>query len=221
MADKVAIIGGTGDLGLGLALRWAAAGAEVVIGSREAAKAQEAATKVREAVPDGRVEGTDNMQAAAAAPVVVLTVPFAAQAAVLKSIKPSLKECVLVDCTVPLAVAVGGRVTRLLSVWEGSAAQQARALVPKEVPVLAAFHNVSAELLQRQDAPLDCDILVCGDDPTAKQTLFPLIDKIAGLRPVDAGPLETARLVEAITPLLIGLNIRNKGAHSGIRITGI
>jgi 8-hydroxy-5-deazaflavin:NADPH oxidoreductase len=219
--DKVAIIGGTGDLGLGLALRWAAAGVHIVIGSREAAKAEEAAAKVRSAASKVTVEGMDNVQAAASAPLVVLTVPFGAQAAVLKSIKPSLKDCVLVDCTVPLAVALGGRVTRLLGVWEGSAAQQARGLVPKEIPVLAAFHNVSAELLQQHGASLDCDILVCGDDAPAKQKLFPLIERIDGLRPVDAGPLEMARLVEGLTPLLIGLNIRNKGAHAGIRITGI
>jgi NADPH-dependent F420 reductase len=159
--------------------------------------------------------------AAAGASVVVLAVPFTAQALILKSIKPSLKNSILVDCTVPLATAVGGRVTRLLSPWEGSAAQAARELAPKEIPGVAAFHNVSASVLADLHAEPDCDVLVCGDDAAAQERVSALIKLTGGLRPVDAGPLEAARIVEGITALLIGLNRRAKGAHTGIRITGL
>lgn len=217
--EKIAIIGGAGNLGFGLALRWAKAGYEVIIGSREEAKAIDAAAKIREAA-GGTVSGAENAAAAASASVVVLAVPFAAQASILKSIKDSLKNCILVDTTVPLATAVGGKPTRLVSVWEGSAAEAARGLVPSNIPVLAAFHNVSAAVLQDMDHAASCDILVCGDDKDAKERLFALIEKIEDLKPLDAGPLEMARIVEGITPLLISLNRRYK-AHSGIRITGI
>jgi NADPH-dependent F420 reductase len=218
--ERIAIIGGAGDLGFGLACRWARAGLDVRIGSRDEDRAKQAAHRLRD-IENVRVQGLENVQAAADASVVVLSVPFGAQAATLKSIRGSLKDCIVVDCTVPLAVALGGKITRLIGVWEGSAAQAAREQVPKEIPVLAAFHNVSAELLQDADAPLDCDILVCGDDAAAKHRLFALIEAIDGLRAVDAGPLEMARIVEGITPLLIGINRRNKGVHAGIRITGI
>ena len=216
--SKIAIIGGSGDLGLGLALRWAKAGIEVVIGSRDEAKAVEAAAKVK-AATGGTVSGAENIKAATA-PIVVLTVPFTAQAATLKSIKPALKDSILVDATVPLAVAVGGRVTRTIQVWEGSAAQAARDLLPG-VPVLAAFHNVSASSLQDLAATPDCDVLVCGDDAAAKEKLFAAIRLISGLRPIDAGPLEMARVVEGMTALLIGLNRRYKTDHAGIRISGL
>jgi NADPH-dependent F420 reductase len=219
--EKLAIVGGTGDLGFGLALRWAKAGLAVTLGSRDAEKAEEAAQRAREAVRNARIDAAENAKAVMGASVVILAVPFAAQAAILKSIKPSLKDCVLVDCTVPLAVAVGGRVTRLLSVWEGSAAQAARDLVPKEIPVVAALHNVSASVLTDLRAEPDCDVLVCGDDAAAKERVSTLVKLIQGLRPVDAGPLEMARVVEGITAMLIGLNRRAKGAHTGIRITGL
>jgi NADPH-dependent F420 reductase len=219
--EKIAIIGGTGDLGFGLAVRWAKAGLPVTIGSRDADKAEEAAQRAREQIQKGAIAAAENAKAAAGASIVVLAVPFAAQAAILKSIRPSLKDCVLVDCTVPLAVAVGGRVTRLLGVWEGSAAQAAREVAPKEIPVVAAFHNVSASVLSDLDAKPDCDVLVCGDDASAKERVSALIGAIAGLRAVDAGPLEMARVVEGVTALLIGLNRRAKGAHTGIRITGL
>ena len=219
--EKLAIIGGTGDLGFGLAVRWAKAGLTVTLGSRDAEKAEEAAQRVREAVRNARIDAAENAKAVMGASIVMLAVPFAAQAAILKSIKPSLKDCVLVDCTVPLAVAVGGRVTRLLSVWEGSAAQAARDLVPKEIPVVAAFHNVSASVLTDLRAEPDCDVLMCGDDAAAKERVAALVRLVQGLRPVDAGPLEMARVVEGITAMLIGLNRRAKGAHTGIRITGL
>jgi NADPH-dependent F420 reductase len=218
---KIAIIGGTGDLGFGLALRWARAGAEVLIGSRDEAKAKDAAQRVKDTLKSGLVSGLENTQACAQAAVVVLAVPFAAQVSILKGIRDFLKDAILVDTTVPLAASFGGKATRVLGVWQGSAAAQARELVPASTPVLAAFHSLSAEALQNLSTTPDCDILVCGDDKAAKQTLFSLVKLIPGLRPVDAGPLEMSRIVESITALLISVNIRYRIHHSGIRITGL
>jgi hypothetical protein len=227
--EKIAVIGGTGALGFGLAVRWARSGAHVLIGSREAKKAQEAAQRVYAMVPAGGrgtdsplfVDGFENAEATRHASMVVLTVPFPAQIAIVKSIRAELQDAILVDTTVPLAAALGGRKTRLVGVWQGSAAEQVRELVPASVPVLAAFHNLSAEALQNPSVTLDCDVLVCGDDESAKQTLFPLIHRIDGLRPIDAGPLEMARIVEGLTALLISVNHRYKVSHAGIRITGV
>src|SRR6185503_16491816 len=140
--------------------------------------------------------------------------------AILKSIKPALKSAILVDATVPLAATVGGRPTRMLGVWEGSAAQAARELVPG-VPVVSAFHNVSADVLQDLSATPDCDILICGDDAAAKERVSALVKLIEGLRPVDAGALEMSRIVESLTALLIAINRRHKVHHCGIRITGL
>jgi len=219
-AETIAIIGGAGELGLGLALRLAQAGAKVVIGSRDEKKAQEAAARVKTAVADADVAGFANADAAAKATVVILAVPFSAQAAILKSIRPALKTAILVDATVPLAATVGGKPTRLLGVWEGSAAQAARDLLPG-VPVVSAFHNVSADILQDLSATPDCDILICGDDAEAKDRLSALVALIPGLRPLDAGPLEMSRIVEGVTALLISLNRRYKVHHTGVRITGM
>src|SRR5437867_1949386 len=219
---KIAVIGGTGDLGFGLALRWARAGAEVLIGSRDEKKAQDAAQRVKETLNTAApVSGFENTQACAQAGVVVLAVPFAAQASILKSIRDFLKDAILIDTTVPLAASFGGKATRVVGVWQGSAAMQARELVPPTTPVVAAFHNLSAEALQNLSISPDCDILVCGDDKAAKQTLFALVKLIPGLRPIDAGPLEMSRIVESVTALLISVNIRYRVHHSGIRITGL
>ena len=230
MEEKIAVIGGTGDLGFGLALRWARAGAQVVIGSRDQKKAREAAERVKATAVSGAfpsfvhslsVAGMENAEAAAQASVVVLAVPFPAQPGILKSLRASLRDAILVDTTVPLATTVGGKPSRLLGVWQGSAAEQARELAPASTPVLAAFHSLSAALLRDLAVTPDCDILVCGDDEAAKQRLFPLIRLIQGLRPVDAGPLEAARIVEGITALLIALNRRYRVSHAGLRITGL
>jgi NADPH-dependent F420 reductase len=218
--EKIAIIGGAGELGFGLALRWAKAGEDVTIGSREAARAEEAAARIRSAVPAAKIAGLDNVQAASAATLVVLAVPFAAQAGIVKAIKPALKTAILVDASVPLAAEVGGRPTRMLGVWEGSAAQQAAGLVPG-VSVVSAFHNLSAEMLHDLGMNLDCDILICGDDAAAKERVSALVKLIPGLRPLDAGPLEMSRVVESITALMISLNRRYKTHHGGIRITGL
>jgi NADPH-dependent F420 reductase len=218
--ETIAIIGGAGELGLGLALRFAQAGQKIAIGSRDERKAQEAAARVKAAVPDADVAGFANLDAAANATIVILAVPFSAQAAILKTIRPALKTAILVDATVPLAATVGGKPTRLLGVWEGSAAQAARELLPG-VPVVSAFHNVSADILQDLTAKPDCDILICGDDAAAKERLSALVKLIPGLRPLDAGPLEMSRIVESLTALLISLNRRYKLHNSGIRITGM
>jgi hypothetical protein len=219
---KIAVIGGTGDLGFGLALRWAQAGAEVLIGSRDEKKAKDAAQRVKDTLDAAAlVSGFENTQACAQAGVVVLAVPFSAQVGILKSIRDFLKDAILVDTTVPLAATFGGKATRVLGVWQGSAAAQARELVPPSTPVLSAFHSLSAEALQNLSTTPDCDILVCGDDKPAKQTLFSLVKLIPGLRPIDAGPLEMSRIVESITALLISVNIRYRVHHSGIRITGL
>ena len=150
----------------------------------------------------------------------MLTVPFEGQAALLKQLKPAIRPgSILIDATVPLAASVGGRASRTLGVWQGSAAQQTAELVPKGVLVAAAFQNLSAEVLNGEDE-LDCDVIVCSDDPNATQATMALAAKIARVRAIDGGKLENARIIEQITALLIGLNIRHKG-HGGIRITGL
>jgi 8-hydroxy-5-deazaflavin:NADPH oxidoreductase len=217
----IAIIGGTGPAGLGLAERWARTGETIIIGSRDEQRAQLAAAAIQLQVgQQAKVSGMENSAACAAADILVLTVPFEVQAPTLKQLKPAITEgSILIDATVPLAAAVGGRPSRPLGVWQGSAAQQAAELVPKGVSVVAAFHNVSAELL-KGDALLDCDVIVCSDDQDAAQLTRELAAKISGVRAIDGGKLENARIVEQITALLIGLNIRHKG-HAGIRITGL
>jgi NADPH-dependent F420 reductase len=220
-ARPIAILGGTGPAGTGLALRWARAQESIIIGSRDPQRARDVAAAIRGKVGFGAlVSGMENSAACAAADILMLTVPFDGQAALLKQLKPAITEgSILIDATVPLAAAVGGRASRTLGVWQGSAAQQTAELVPKGVSVVAAFHNISAELLNG-DSPLDCDVIVCSDDPDAAQLTRELAAKIPGVRAIDGGKLENARTVEQITALLIGFNIRHKG-HAGIRITGL
>ena len=221
MAAPVSIIGASGALGFGLAVRWGRAGIPVVIGSRDAERAAEAAQRARAAVPDGDFTGAENADAATRADVVVLTVPFRNQSETLTNLKTVLREGQLVvDTTVPLAAAVSGRATRMLGVWQGSAAQQAAEMVPDGVRVVSALHTVSAGLLSDLENVLDEDILVCGDRPEDKQTVIELIERIDGLRAVDAGRLEMARIAESLTALLISINVRHK-THAGIKITGL
>jgi 8-hydroxy-5-deazaflavin:NADPH oxidoreductase len=217
----IAVIGGTGPAGMGLALRWARAGETIIIGSRNEERAQQTAAAIQhKAGPEANVSGMENSAACAAADILMLTVPFEAQATLLKQLKPDITDgSILIDATVPLAASVGGRASRTLGVWQGSAAQQAAELVPKGVSLVAAFHNLSAELLNG-DAPIDCDVIVCSNDADAAQLTRELAAKIPGVRPIDGGPLQNARIVEQITALLIGMNIRFKG-HAGIRITGL
>jgi 8-hydroxy-5-deazaflavin:NADPH oxidoreductase len=217
--DAIPIIGGTGALGYGLALRWARAGHAVVIGSRRAERAAEAAASLVEAVPDAEVEGLRNEEAARQGPVVFLSVPFRAQSENLNNLRQALEPGqLLVDCTVPLAAAVSGKATRALGVWQGSAAQQAQEMVPKGVTVVAALHTVGAPKLADLTLDLAEDVLLCGDQKAAKARVARLIETIPGLRAVNAGPLEVARIVEQLTPLLISVNARYK-THAGIRIT--
>jgi NADPH-dependent F420 reductase len=206
---------------MGLALRWARAGETIIIGSRDEERAQRAAATIQQRLGgQANVSGMENGAACAASDILMLTVPFEAQAALLKKLKSSITAgSILIDATVPLAAGIGGRASRTLGVWQGSAAQQAAELVPEEVSVVAAFHNVSADVLNG-DAPLDCDVIVCSDDPDAAQLTRELAAKIPGVRALDGGRLENSRIVEQITALLIGMNIRYKG-HAGIRITGL
>ena len=222
MADTaVPIIGGTGALGFGLALRLTREGVPVAIGSRDAGRAEEAAARVREQVPDARVEGLENSDAAARGPAVLLCVPFRAQSENLNNLRHALEPGqILVDATVPLAAAVGGRATRLLGVPQGSAAQQAQEMAPEGVAVVSALHTISAAALAELEHELDEDVLVAGNSGEAKRTVAELIERIPGLRAVNAGRLEAARLVEGVTPLLISVNARYK-TRAGIKLTGL
>ena len=222
MTRKIAILGGTGPEGSGLAARWAAAGEHVVIGSRDANRAAETAKLLRARLGSTvKIDSAENVAAVEQCEIAVLTVPFSGQAALLKQLKPHWKPGqILIDTTVPLAAAVGGAPSRMLSVWQGSAAQQARELVPASVAVAAAFHNLSAELLAKE-GPVDCDILVCSDDDEARRVASELAAKIPGARALNGGKLENARIVESITALLIGLNVRYKVHTAGIRFTGL
>jgi NADPH-dependent F420 reductase len=221
MPSPVTIVGATGDLGFGLALRLATAQVPVVIGSRDAGRAAEAAERVRAAVPGADARGLANPEAAAASDLVVLSVPFASQASTLRSIRDALQPgTLLLDVTVPLAAAVGGRATRTLIVPQGSAAQQAQELVPDGVTVVSGLHTVAAKHLAELEHPLDEDVLIAGDDRDAKARIAALIRQIPGLRPIDAGRLETSRITEQLTALTIGINIRHK-TTAGIKLTGL
>ena len=222
MSSKIAILGGTGPLGAGLALRWARAGESVIIGSRDAKRAEDAAASIASKVGSGaKVQGMENAAACAATDLLVLTIPFQGHAALLKQLKSHFRAgSVLIDTTVPLAASVGGRPTRTLGVWQGSAAQQSAELVPDGVAVAAAFQNLSADLLN-SDRRLDSDVIVCSDDERARQAATELAQKLSGVRAINGGKLENARVLEHITALLIGINIRYKSHGAGIRITGL
>lgn len=212
----VSVIGGTGALGGGLARRWAKAGLPVVIGSRDGAKAAAAASELKATFPGARVQGLGNREAAAAGDVVVLTVPFAHQRPTLNEIQPVLAGKILVDTTVPL---VPPKVARVQLPPEGSAAVIARQIAGDGVAVVAAFHNVSADSLHTDD-DLDCDVLVTGDKVEAREAVVALA-QAAGLRAWHAGALENAAAAEALTSVLIFMNKRYGGVHTGIRITGV
>ncbi len=217
----VAIIGASGALGFGLALRLGRTGVPIVVGSRDADRAAETAGRLREQVPDGEFTGLGNEGAAAAAQTVILSVPFRSQSETLGNLKDALAPgSLLIDATVPLAAAVGGRATRMLGVWQGSAAQQALEMAPDGVRVVSALHTVSAASLTDLEHPLDQDVLVCGNSRDDKREAATLIERIEGLRCVDCGRLENARTTEALTALLIAVNARYK-AHAGVRLSGL
>jgi NADPH-dependent F420 reductase len=219
--DPVAIVGASGALGFGLALRLARTGVPIAIGSRDAARASEAAERARAIVPDGSFAGYDNAGAVRAADTVILSVPFRNQSETLADLREALTPGqLLIDATVPLAAAVSGKATRMLGVWQGSAAQQAAEMAPDGVRVISALHTVSATSLADLDHPLEQDVLLCGDVRADKRDAALLIERIAGLRCVDCGKLEMARITESLTALLIAVNSRYK-AHAGIRLAGL
>jgi NADPH-dependent F420 reductase len=219
-APVIPVIGGTGALGSGLAKRWASGGARVIIGSRDAGRAAEAASKIAEE-SGGVVEGMTNEDAAKAADVVFLTIPFRNQSEYLTNLKESLEPGqILVDCSVPLAAAISGKATRTIGVWQGSAAQQAQEMVPDGVVVVSALHTVSAPGLADLSHELDEDVPVCGDKKAHKARVAELIARIDGLRPVNAGALEMSRIVEQLTALMISVNIRYK-THAGLKFTNL
>ena len=212
----ISVVGGTGALGGGLARRWAKAGLAVVIGSRDPQKAAAAADSLRAEFPGANVRGMDNVEAAGAGGIVVLTVPFAQQRPTLEAIKPALAGKILVDTTVPL---VPPKVARVQLPAEGAAALIAQQVAGEYVSVVAAFHNVSADSLHT-DEDLDCDVLVTGNKVESREAVVRLA-QAAGLRAWHAGSLENAAAAEALTSVLIFMNKRYGGVHTGIRITGI
>ncbi|HYN36455.1 MAG TPA: NADPH-dependent F420 reductase [Actinomycetota bacterium] len=219
--EHVAVIGGTGDEGFGLAARWATAGIDVTIGSRDEGRAAEAADRLKGLVPSASVSGATNDRAVAGSDLVVVTVPFGGQAVIYKAIAPHVRDdAVIVDCTVPVAAAIGAKVTHTLGVWEGSAAQQGWSFLERGT-MCAAFHSLGAVHLNDLDHVMEGDVLVCGSKKAAKARVKELVEAIPKLRYVDAGPLENARIVEPITALLIGINMRYKVHGSGIQITGL
>lgn len=214
---KIAILGGTGDEGLGLAMRFAKAGDEVIIGSRSPERALDAAHTVREAVPSGHVTGLANDAAAEAAEMVIVSVPYSAQRDTLTALAPMLAGKLLVSVVVPLQFGKGG--PQAVRVAEGSAAEEARALVP-DARLVSAFHNLSATKLMDVDADLACDVVVCGDDADAKRTVMALAETMQGVRALDGGGLAYSRYVEDLTALILALNRRYK-AHASVKFTGI
>ena len=219
--EPVAIVGASGALGFGLAVRLARAGVPIAIGSRDVTRAVQAAERARAIVPDGSFSGHDNAGAVRAANTVILSVPFRNQSETLTNLKEALKAGqLLIDATVPLAAAVSGKATRMLGVWQGSAAQQAAEMAPDGVRVVSALHTVSAASLADLEHPLEQDVLLCGDSRADKREAALLIERIAGLRCVDCGKLEMARITESLTAMLIAVNSRYK-AHAGIRLAGL
>lgn len=216
---KLAFIGGTGPEGKGLAYRFGLAGEQVIIGSRSAERAAEAAAELQDRLGAGAdaVGAFPNGEAAARADVVLITVPFSAQSTTLPALADACAGKVVVSTVVPLAFV--GRLALVDSVPEGSAAEQAQALLPRST-VVGAFQNLSAHTLLAGDVSMEMDVLVCGDAAAAKSMVMSLAERIRGVRALDAGPLAACRMVEAVTAMLLNLNRRYK-AHAGLRIVGI
>lgn len=194
-----------------------------MIGSRDPFKAKAAADKIQTNVgKNSRVSGLVNPQAASRADVVVITVPFAGLYDTVRSLKQSLRPGqVVVSVAVPLETAIGGSAVRTVEVWDGSAAEMVSRLLPKEVKLVTAFNNVSADLLNDLSKTVECDVLVCGNDAEAKKTVLGLVKAIPGARGFDAGSVENSRIIEQLTALLVSLNIRHGVKTAGLRITGM
>ncbi|MGL4670065.1 MAG: NADPH-dependent F420 reductase [Methanobacteriaceae archaeon] len=222
---KISVLGGTGDQGLGIVVRFIQQGEEVIIGSRKAEKAEAAVDKVKELLEKDNIpnlQGMSNEDAADKGDILILTVPLAAQMGTLKSVKEFVDGKILIDATVPLDTVIGGGPTRYVDLWQGSAAERtAEILKDKNVSVISAFNNISNSHLMNFNEAIDCDCLVSGDDTKSKKIAMALIDKIPGVKCIDCGSLEKARIVEKITPLLIGLNMKYKSHYGGLRITGL
>jgi NADPH-dependent F420 reductase len=220
--DAIAILGGTGEQGLGLALRFAKAGRPVQIGSRNAERANAAAERVRAAIPGAEVSGGENREVCGRAQVIVLSVPFENTASTVKAVRDALVAGqIVVSMGVPLASATGGPATQTLGVWQGSCAEMVAALLPDGVHAVSAFQNVAAHRLHDLGRPVECDVLVSGD-PQPRRRVMALCELVPGLRGIDGGPIANARIAESITALLIGLNIRYRVSDgTGIRFTGL
>lgn len=213
--ETIAILGGTGDLGTGLAIRWSKAGHRIVIGSRTQAKADAAVAALKEISPDTPAEAMENPAAAAAGDIVVLTVPAEHQLSTLESVRESLTGKILIDVTVPL---VPPKVGTVQLPPEGSAGKRAQDFLGEDVMVVTAFQNIAAHLLQ-QDVAIECDVLVAGNKKAARDRVIELIEE-AGMRGWHAGPIENSAAAEALTSILIQINRKHDISHSGIKIVG-
>jgi NADPH-dependent F420 reductase len=217
---KVGLIGGTGEEGRGLALRWAMAGARVAIGSRTIERAKTTADELNQFVPNNPISYGENSTVIAESEFVLLTVPFAHAAATLESHKQDFRAgAILIDITVPVSFEQGR--VRYVELAEGSASEHLRAQLPDEIPLVAAFKTEPAHLLADATAKLDCDVLVASDDKEAKARVMEAVKFIEGLRPVDAGTLYSARTLERMTVLAIGINRRYKIKTACYRVMGL
>jgi NADPH-dependent F420 reductase len=215
--STIAVLGGTGKEGKGLAYRWAKAGYRIMIGSRNSEKANSIALEILELLRgNASVEGTTNIKAAQAADIVVLTVPYSAHRETLESVKEALLGKMLVDVTVPLAPP---RVTRVQMPPAGSAAQEACEILGEKVQVTSGFQNISHELLMHAE-PIECDVLVTGTSQQARSETLKLV-LAAGLTGWDAGPIENSVVIEGLTSVLIHINRQSGSTNAGIKITGI
>lgn len=214
---KIAILGGTGNEGFGLGFRWAAAGHEIIIGSRLTEKGANAAARMLELVPDGNIKGTNNLEATEAAELVVLSVPYGAQKATLEAVMPALDDKLLITVVAPM----GEKASRVWRLPSGlSAAEEAQQQVGDKTRVVAAFQNIGAHHLLDSDHTMDCDVLVCGDKGGDKKVAIGLCED-AGMRGINAGALQNASAVEGMTSVLIAINIIHKVKSAGVRISGL
>lgn len=212
----IAVLGGTGALGAGLAKRWAQAGYPVIIGSRSGERAEQAAANMAEEVPEASIRGLEQAEASVAADIVVLSVPYENHRGTLEAVKPGVEGKILIDVTVPLRPPKVGRVQLPEA---GSSAVEAQQFLGEGVRVVSAFQNIGAELIQ-SDAVIDCDVLVSGDDVPAREAVIELVEA-AGMRGWHAGPIANSAAAEALTSVLIQINRRYKSSHAGIRIVGV
>ena len=221
----ISVIGGTGPQGLGIAKRLAIAGEPVIIGSRKEEKALKIVEETVEELKDyaiAEIKGMSNEDAAKEGDVLIITVPLAAQKPTLEGIKEFCNDKIILDATVPLETAIGGKPFRFIDLMEGSAAERTASILEGTgAKVICAFCNISNSHLANIPEEIDCDCLIAGDDAEAKEVASEIINKIPGIRTIDVGILEKSRIIEKITPLLIGLNIKYKSHYGGLRITGI